>query len=40
MTSNRSRSRVLNLMYRIISSIEGNNADIKRSGVYRHYHLT
>lgn len=39
MTSNRSRSRVLNLMYRMISSIEGNNADIERSGVYRHYHV-
>lgn len=38
MTSNRSRSRVLNLIYRLVNSIEGNNAHIERSSVYKYYH--
>jgi hypothetical protein len=37
MTSNSSRSRVLNLVYRLINAFEGKNADIERSGLYKHY---
>ena len=37
MTSNSSRSRVLNLVYRLVNAFEGKNADIERSGLYRYY---
>lgn len=37
MTSNSNRSHVLNLVYRLTNALEGKNAHIERSSLYKHY---